>query len=924
MPCLRGHGGHRGPHAVPAVDVGAMRGVRGASLPSGSSGGDGAARERGVVHRGSLYAPGRGRGAPAGTDRRGVALQLHSEGPPRHRARLPPPRAAVALAFRRRGAARQAYQVPRARAAQRRAPRPGRALHGASPAGHPRLPRRACRHRARRGHGRGGGAQHRRDTRRGLVHRPRPGGRPARRARCGAGDARRAPVLPGVRNGASPEGRGPSSSAAEDPRITPRAKPGHQDPGCSRQQPRRGERDDTQGQAHGGNRRFRLGQVEFGPGRTGSRGPSALPRVALALRASGTREGPEAEVDAVRGLGVTVAVSSRRWSFGLRADVGWATEISRHLAVLFACHGGIRWCPSCDVAMSRPGEGGPWRCPASRSSSLPCAPSTSRFRATARHARSATASAPCRCRRRRSSSSGRRNRSVTEPCTRPASSRRGTCAGRETADTIRFGPSRSGTASIRATPWSRMTEAARQAFLFGDPEPLNVTFRGKSGRVRTSTVTYRVILRFRGRLGRGGGNVHHGGRVPGVSWLAIAPRVRGRPSRRKPDRRATADGAGRAPRGAALGRARRRGGAERARASALTVHRRLEFLREVGLGHLDLGRIASTLSAEKRSARAPGRHARERAHVSDAALLDEPTRGLHPREVGALAGALEELRDDGNTVVVVEHDLELVRRADLIIEMGPGAGRLGGRVVAQGTPGEIAAGRGPTARWLRARGTATAGAARPRRRARDWLVIRGPHENNLDGADVRIPLGFSQACAAFPARGRARCASTSLPGPWRRSPSRRRWLASRSSLGDTAGSKARRSGSGCSTRSRAAWGARGASSRSTQRSPRRTRSPLRRRGRASRPGSAARLPRLPGRRAPGARHGVPPLGQSHLRCVRRYRACRRRPGRSRHAAARFPSYSACPWMPFGSCGATTTGSGRPSMPLATWGSGTSC
>ena len=82
-------------------------------------------------------------------------------------------------------------------------------------------------------------------------------------------------------------------------------------------------------------------------------------------------------------------------------------------------------------------------------------------------------------------------------------------------------------------------------------------------------------------------------------------------------------------------------------------------------------------------------------------LLDEPSRGMHPCELEALREVLEELRDEGNTVIVVEHDLLLIRAADHVIDLGPGAGVLGGEIVASGTPQDIARTDTFTGKWLR-------------------------------------------------------------------------------------------------------------------------------------------------------------------------------------------------------------------------------
>src|SRR5204863_8834947 len=118
------------------------------------------------------------------------------------------------------------------------------------------------------------------------------------------------------------------------------------------------------------------------------------------------------------------------------------------------------------------------------------------------------------------------------------------------------------------------------------------------------------------------------------------------------------------------------------------VVERLQFLDAVGLGYISLARSAATLSGGEgqriRLATQIGSKLRGVLYV-----LDEPSIGLHHRDNGRLLKALEELRDLGNTVLVVEHDEEPIRRADYVIDLGPGAGRHGGNLVAHGTPADI-------------------------------------------------------------------------------------------------------------------------------------------------------------------------------------------------------------------------------------------
>ena len=166
---------------------------------------------------------------------------------------------------------------------------------------------------------------------------------------------------------------------------------------------------------------------------------------------------------------------------------------------------------------------------------------------------------------------------------------------------------------------------------------------------------------------------------------------------------------------------------------------RLRFLQRVGLGYLQLDRRADTLSGGEaqriRLAAQLGSNLRGVCYV-----LDEPTIGLHPRDNEMLLDALEDLRARGNTVLVVEHDEATIRRADLVVDLGPGAGTHGGHVVAVAPPAKLATHAASlTGRYLNAPRTRAAA-----RRALDktsWLTVRGASEHNLRGVDARIPLG---------------------------------------------------------------------------------------------------------------------------------------------------------------------------------------
>ncbi|MFH1466734.1 MAG: excinuclease ABC subunit UvrA [Pseudomonadota bacterium] len=166
---------------------------------------------------------------------------------------------------------------------------------------------------------------------------------------------------------------------------------------------------------------------------------------------------------------------------------------------------------------------------------------------------------------------------------------------------------------------------------------------------------------------------------------------------------------------------------------------RLVFLRDVGLGYLTLDRRGHSLSGGEaqriRLASQLGSRLTGTLYV-----LDEPTIGLHPRDVGRLLDTLEGLRDLGNTVVLVEHDLATIRRADHVVDLGPGAGSRGGRVVAAGSPAVIAEDPASlTGAWLAGRRRLPAPATpRP---GGPPIVLRGARRHNLRGVDVAFPTG---------------------------------------------------------------------------------------------------------------------------------------------------------------------------------------
>lgn len=181
---------------------------------------------------------------------------------------------------------------------------------------------------------------------------------------------------------------------------------------------------------------------------------------------------------------------------------------------------------------------------------------------------------------------------------------------------------------------------------------------------------------------------------------------------------------------------------------------RLQFLNAVGLNYISLARSAATLSGGEgqriRLATQIGSKLRGVLYV-----LDEPSIGLHQRDNGRLLNALEELRNLGNTVLVVEHDEETIRRADYVIDLGPGAGRHGGNLVAQGTPAQIEkSDESLTGAYISGR-KKIAMLSKRRKASGDGITILGARENNLKNLDVVFPLGVMTVVTGVSGSGKS-------------------------------------------------------------------------------------------------------------------------------------------------------------------------
>jgi excinuclease ABC subunit A len=455
----------------------------------------------------------------------------------------------------------------------------------------------------------------------------------------------------------------------------------------------------------------------------------------------GTKEGAAAEVGSVTGLGVTVAVtpegrltgrSRRDRLYNRRSTVGTATEIWHHLAVLFSSIG-ERGCSECGSEMKR---GDSWMCPSCGAEAPIARP---RHFSPMNYAAACTTCSGVGTLQRPNS-----EKLIVHPdlplcggamhspgffpkgyLCKPGNG--GYYVVQALAERYGFNPAE--------TPWEEMAPEAREAFLFGDKEPLTVTYHSPTERVRTET---RVFSGFYGwvrdwdvwgtytdsevcpgcggarlrpeylAVRVGGFNIHELNTMPLTGLAEVLDGV----SPPEGDPYA----------GESLG----------------VIGRRLRFLIQVGLGYIHLDRVSGTLSAgEAQRIRLAGLLGSGLTELT--VLLDEPTRGLHPSEVDAMLEALAEMRDAGNTVIVVEHDPLVIGSADHIVDMGPGAGIQGGEVVAQGTPAEVRSSGSVTARWME--GERVFRVEGPRAAPSSWMTVDGAVENNLKGGEVRLPLG---------------------------------------------------------------------------------------------------------------------------------------------------------------------------------------
>jgi excinuclease ABC subunit A len=297
-------------------------------------------------------------------------------------------------------------------------------------------------------------------------------------------------------------------------------------------------------------------------------------------------------------------------------------------------------------------------------------------------------------------------------------------------------------------PWCELPEAQRQIFLYGtDGERVEVRYRNRYGRERAYAARFEGIVSNLQRRYRETESELQREKIEEYMSVRPCPECLG--ARLRPESLAvlvagtpinefcalSAHGALAWLDAVALSDTER----HIARLIVREIGERLRFLENVGIGYLSMDRAAATLSGGE------AQRIRLATQIGSALVgvlyvLDEPSIGLHQRDNARLVATLERLRDLGNTVLVVEHDEQTMRAADHLVDLGPGAGEHGGRIVAQGTASEVEqVAESLTGQFLS--GAARIEVPARRRTPTGAIEIRGATQHNLQGIDVRVPLG---------------------------------------------------------------------------------------------------------------------------------------------------------------------------------------
>jgi excinuclease ABC subunit A len=297
-------------------------------------------------------------------------------------------------------------------------------------------------------------------------------------------------------------------------------------------------------------------------------------------------------------------------------------------------------------------------------------------------------------------------------------------------------------------PWDELGEEHQDLFLYGtNGEPIQVTYRNRYGRRRSYATRFEGIVRNLQRRYRETDSEWTREKIEEFMSLRACPVCGG--ARLRAESRAVLVGGTRIEDFCALSARRALEWLDEVELSETDRHvarlilreisERLRFLENVGIGYLSMDRAASTLSGGE------AQRIRLATQIGSSLvgvlyILDEPSIGLHQRDNSKLIGTLERLRDLGNTVIVVEHDEQTMRAADHLVDLGPGAGEHGGRIVAQGTAEQVEqVGESLTGQFLS--GERTIAIPDRRRKPSGYVEILGASQHNLRDIDVHVPLG---------------------------------------------------------------------------------------------------------------------------------------------------------------------------------------
>ncbi len=297
-------------------------------------------------------------------------------------------------------------------------------------------------------------------------------------------------------------------------------------------------------------------------------------------------------------------------------------------------------------------------------------------------------------------------------------------------------------------PWEELSDEQHEVFLYGtNGEPIQVTYRNRFGRQRSYATRFEGIINNLERRYRETDSEWTREKIEEYMSLRACPVCGG--ARLRAESRAVLVGGTRIEDFCGLSARRALEWLETVELSETDRHvarlilreisERLRFLENVGIGYLSMDRAASTLSGGE------AQRIRLATQIGSSLvgvlyILDEPSIGLHQRDNSKLIGTLERLRELGNTVIVVEHDEQTMRAADHLVDLGPGAGEHGGRIVAQGTASEVERVKESlTGQFLS--GARTIEPPERRRTPSGYVEILGATQHNLRDIDVHIPLG---------------------------------------------------------------------------------------------------------------------------------------------------------------------------------------